>query len=132
MSYELVPKNAGVPIFCASRFTYGWLLGCASRLCGETFHSIQIQPPKDDPNYQPTTWTANDRQQVKAEDAKELGTKLQEAVDRGEAEDRIGEQYLEQLDQPVPAEAQDHHRKPELKLKEFAAFLIRSSGFEIR
>ena len=133
MSYTLVPKNAGAPIFMANNFAYGCLLACAGELCGETLNGIRIRPPKGNPGYRLKTWFINDRQQVEAKDAGDLGLALQEALNRDDARECIAEKYFAggAEARPGSAEAEKEITKLESKLQELAGFLVRSDGFEI-
>ena len=133
MSYTLVPKNARVPIFTANNFVYGCMLACADELCSETLNGIRIRPPKGKPGYRMKTWFINDRQQVEAKDAGDLGLALPEALNRDEARQCITDKYFagEAEAKPGSAEAEKEITKLESKLQELAGFLVRSSGFEI-
>ena len=134
MSYTLVPKNAGAPIFMANNFAYGCLLACAGELCGETLNRIRIRPPEGNPDYRLNTWFVNNRQQVEAGDASDLGMALQEALSRDDARECIADKYFAggADARPGSAQAEKEVTKLESKLQEFACFLSRSGGFEIR
>ena len=133
MSYTLVPKNAGAPIFMANNFAYSCLLAGAGELCGETLNGIRIRPPEDNPDYRRNAWFINDRQQVEAGDARDLGLALQEAMARDDAGECIADKYFAggAEARPGSAEAEKESTKLESKLQEFAGFLVRSGGFEI-
>ena len=133
MSYTLVPKNAGAPIFMANNFAYGCLLACADELCSETLNRIRILPPEGNPGYRVKTWFINDRQQVEAKDAGDLGLALQEALKRNGVRECVSDKYFARKKdaRPGSAGAEKDITKLESKLQEFAGFLVRSGGFEI-
>ena len=133
MSYTLVPKNDGVPIFMANNLAYGCLLASTDELCGETLNGIRIRPPEGIPDYRLNTWFINDHQQVEAGDASDLGLALKEAIARGEAKECIADKYFARAAEARPgsAEAEKEITKLESMLQEFAGFLVRSGGFEI-